>query len=93
MLDTATDERTGVTSAARWLQRFLDIAATPVSDERGVHQVPIYIDPEISAEFNKRNWGDTIPPGNELNNGSGLGSLIRHVVDAYMVREHAADIP
>lgn len=92
VLDEATDARTGVTSGARWLQRFLDVAARPVSDERGIHQLPIYIDPEISDEFNRRNWGDTLPPGNEVNNGSGLGSLVRHLLDAYMVREHAAEI-
>jgi len=92
VLDTATDERTGVTSGARWLQQYLDIAALPVSDERGIHQLPIYTDPEIAAEFNLRNWGDTLPPGNELNNGSGTGNQVRHLVDAYMARVHAADI-
>lgn len=92
VLDTATDERTGVTSAARWLQQYLDISALPVSDERDIHQLPIYSDPEIAAEFNLRNWGDTLPPGNELNNGSGMGSLVRHLVDTYMSRVHGADI-
>jgi len=92
VLDTATDDRTGVTTGARWLQRYLDIAALPVTDDRAGHQLPLYINPAVSAEFNKRSWGTSIPPANEQSGGNGMSNTLRHITDAYMIREHAADI-